>query len=193
MRYYSDKTFTDLIREQERIENIAFEDCVFENCKFSECTLVDCMFAECTFSHCSMADVRSINSHMAFTRFIQCALVGIDWQNWQSSGSISFPLQTLKKCFLKYNIFSKMQFRKFDFMQSSIVHSTFSQCRLSECDFNGCDLKDTEYSDCDLQKSDFRKASGYNIDPTVNKIRGAKFSYPDAVNLLRAFHITVEK
>ena len=51
----------------------------------------------------------------------------------------------------------------------------------------------TEFSDCDLRKSDLRKARGYNINLLSNRIKGAKFSYPDVINLLEPFDIKIEK
>ena len=104
------------------------------------------------------------NVKMLLSDFISCNLVNIDWYNMQSIGSISSPIQKLDKCYLKYNTFLKLNFRKFNFMQSSIFHSIFMECNLFESNFNGCNLKETEFNDCDLQKSDFRKATGYVVN-----------------------------
>lgn len=86
-----------------------------------------------------------------------------------------------------------MNFRKFDFLQSSLIDCVFINCNLSESNLKACNLQNTEFSDCDLRKCDFRKASGYNINLLNNRTKGAKFSYPDVINLLDAFDIKIEK
>ena len=106
---------------------------------------------------------------------------------------LSFPIQKLNKCYLKYNNFENMNFKKFDFIQSSILESVFENCNLAESNFKNCELKNTEFSGCDLRKSDFRKATGYNINLATNRIKGARFSYPEVINLLNPFEIVIEK
>ena len=77
-------------------------------------------------------------------------------------------------------------------MRSGVLDSVFENCNLSESNLYSCDLKNTEFFGCDLRKSDCRKANGYNIDPTNNRIKGAKFSYPDVLTLLNGFGIVIE-
>ena len=50
----------------------------------------------------------------------------------------------------------------------------------------------TQFSRCDLQKVDFREATDYLIDPTVNRMQGARFSFPDVVALLSGFGLKIE-
>ncbi|MCI8612356.1 MAG: pentapeptide repeat-containing protein [Clostridia bacterium] len=192
MKSYSDRTFKEIVKENEVIAKLEFTDCVFENCRFTECMFEDCNFCECKFVNCSLVSVDARDTGMLFSSFSNCTLVGLQWNHFQS-GSVSFPVQKFEKCNLKYNSFEKMNFKKFDFMQSEITVGTFIGCNLCESSFKNCNLKDTEFIDCDLRKSDFRKASGYKIDLTGNRAYGAKFSYPDAVSLLSSFGIIIER
>lgn len=68
----------------------------------------------------------------------------------------------------------------------------FAKANLSGSSFYGCDLSDTEFFQCDLRKSDFRQASGYKVDVLSCQVKGAKFSYPEAINLLHYLGISVE-
>lgn len=51
-------------------------------------------------------------------------------------------------------------------------------------DFKGTELHETEFYQCDLRKADFRDAAGYKVDILGGRLNGAKFSLPEAVNLL---------
>lgn len=192
MNAYCNKTFTQITKEREIIADCEFTDCVFEKCRFTDCSFVNCTFCECKFFECSFVNPKTEEVSMLFAAFIKCTLVSVHWKVLQK-GSVSFPIQKLDKCYLKYNDFENMNFKKFDFLQSNIIDSVFVNCNLTESNFANCDLKNTEFTECDLRKSDFRKASGYNIDLTRNRIKGAKFSYPEAMNLLNSLEIIIEK
>ncbi len=192
MQTYSNRTFTEIVKEHTNIINCEFIDCIFENCKFLDCIFIGCTFSGCKFIDSSITNMQTKETHMLFNIFSECTLVGIQWTNLQS-GSISFPIQKLNKCYLKYNNFENMNFKKFDFIQSSILESVFENCNLAESNFKNCELKNTEFSGCDLRKSDFRKATGYNINLATNRIKGARFSYPEVINLLNPFEIVIEK
>ena len=46
------------------------------------------------------------------------------------------------------------------------------------------ELHETEFYQCDLRKADFRDATGYKVDILGSRLKDAKFSLPEAVNLL---------
>ncbi len=192
MRTYSDKVFTGIVKERIDITDCEFIYCTFEKCKFVDCVFINCVFSECKFVECSIANMQVKESRMSYSSFVKCSLVSIRWKNLQS-GSVFYPIEKLDSCYLKYNEFENMSFKKFDFMQSRIVDSVFVGCNLSESNMKNCDLKNTEFTDCDLRKSDFRYASGYNVSLLNNRVKGARFSYPDVLNLLSVFDIGIEK
>jgi hypothetical protein len=43
-----------------------------------------------------------------------------------------------------------------------------------------------------LEKANFTTARNYSINPQINIIKKAKFSFPDVVGLLDVFNITIE-
>ena len=129
---------------------------------------------------------------MSFVSFEECELVGISWLDF-ASGTLSFPIEKFEKCLLKYDLFENMNLKKFNFSGSVLAETSFLQCDLSGSSFYGCTLSRTDFSSCDLRNADFKNAVGYDIDVTANKMRGAKFSSPDALNLLRHFGIVIEE
>ena len=91
----------------------------------------------------------------------------------------------LKECSLKYNTFTEMNFNRFDFSDGNeIVGSMFAKCEMQLANFKGVELHETEFYQCDLRKADFRDATGYKVDILGSRLKDAKFSLPEAVNLL---------
>ncbi|MCE2983208.1 MAG: pentapeptide repeat-containing protein [Parachlamydia sp.] len=78
------------------------------------------------------------------------------------------------------------------FKKSKLKECYFTNTVLKGSDFSGVDLLGTIFHNCDLSQSDFSSATQYDIDPRTNKINKAKFSFPEAVGLLRSY-ITIPK
>ena len=57
----------------------------------------------------------------------------------------------------------------------------FAKCEMQMVNFMGTELHETEFYQCDLRKADFRDATGYILG---SRLTDAKFSLPEAVNLL---------
>ena len=60
----------------------------------------------------------------------------------------------------------------------------FVRCEMQMVNFMGTELHETEFYQCDLRKVDFRDATGYKVDILGSRLKDAKFSLPEAVNLL---------
>ena len=118
-------------------------------------------------------------------RFEDCRLNEIEWAPLMSNGAFPDPIHTLKGCSLKYNTFTEMNFNRFDFSDGNeIVGSMFAKCEMQLVDFKGTELHETEFYQCDLRKADFRDAIGYKVDILGSRLKDARFSLPEAVNLL---------
>jgi fluoroquinolone resistance protein len=77
------------------------------------------------------------------------------------------------------------------FNGSKLKDSHFTNTMLKNVDFSGVDLAGTTFHNCDLCGADFSSSAQYNIDPSTNKIKKAKFSLPEAARLLLAFDVTI--
>jgi len=88
------------------------------------------------------------------------------------------------------------------FFKTKIQKTAFNTCQLQEADFTSCDATSTIFDNCNflnakfentvLEKADFRTAYNYVIDPTLNKIKKARFSLPGVTGLLQQFNIIIE-
>ena len=139
-------------------EGERFADLSFTEETFEDCDFTDCVFVDCSFTKCEL-DHTTLNE----CKFARCE----------------------KECSLKYNTFTEMNFNRFDFSDGNeIVGSMFAKCEMQLANFKGVELHETEFYQCDLRKADFRDAAGYRVDILGSRLKDAKFSLPEAVNLL---------
>ncbi len=191
-KYYDNQTFENLKLDGEVISNCEFIDCKFINCTFENCKLFKSTLSECIFDRCSIISLKAEYSQLRFAEFESCNLVGVHWNELLSMGKLSKPISALRECRLKYNTFSEMSLVKFDFSRSDISDSMFAKCELMESNFSKCKLDRTEFFECDVRKANFHEAIGYQIDIFTSKLKGAKFSFPEVVNLLSGLGIKID-
>jgi uncharacterized protein YjbI with pentapeptide repeats len=67
----------------------------------------------------------------------------------------------------------------------------FTNTDLQEADFTETDLLGTLFHQCNLTQSDFRNAKNYGINIQTNNLKKAKFSFPEAINLLKCLDIEI--
>lgn len=174
------------------VSGTEFTDCIFEYCTIDGAAIINCSFTDCTFIHCHISNLTVKHSSVNNLEFVSCCLSGIRWKEWSLSGSYIRPIRKMEDSQLKYNIFEEINFNKFDFSGNAMIASMFAGCQLSGSQFQNCQLDRTEFFRCDLKKADFRHATGYAIDLSTNEIKGAKFSFPEVVNLLGSLDIVIE-
>ncbi|NLY47228.1 MAG: pentapeptide repeat-containing protein [Tissierella sp.] len=192
-RYYEAQEFEDLRFYGEVFENSRFVDCNFINCSFEDIKLINSQFIDCKFDKCLILNPKGEeNSQIQSVDFMNCKLLGVNWKEVTSNDVFIDPINKIENSFLKYNTFFNMNLRKFDFSDNDIIESLFTECELGESKFKNCKLEKTEFLKSDLRKSDFRDAIGYEVDITSCKITGAKFSFPEAINLLNVLGVKID-
>jgi uncharacterized protein YjbI with pentapeptide repeats len=87
--------------------------------------------------------------------------------------------------------FADQKLKGTSFAGSKVKDVHFKNSDLSEVDFRETDLLGTIFHYCNLTKADFRNAINYIIDLHTNTLAKAKFSYPEAMNLLRSYDIEI--
>lgn len=192
-RYLEGGIFENRRFFQEEFQNLRIEECRFVNCIFEECKMTACFLSDCEFYECKVIGLgESRDSRLQNVGFFKCLLIGVNWGELQARARFAEPVKSFRGCCMKYNTFSEMNFKGFDFSGNEIRESLFSECGLRESCFKGCMLERTEFYQCDMRKADFRDASGYKPDLLSCKMRGAIFSFPEAVTLLDSLGILIE-
>lgn len=190
--YYENERFSLLNLLGGEYSDIRFVDCEFRNCTFSELKLNNVHFSDCAFACCHAASLEFKNSSFTDTLLSDCRIYGINWGELMAAGAFSEPIREMSGCKIRGGIFEKMSLRKFKFKTNSLLECLFAECDLRESSFINCDLDKTEFLKCDLRNTNFRGARGYAPDIFSCKMKGAAFSSPEALSLLRALEIELD-
>ena len=190
--YYEGEVYEALTLSDDTLSGGNFVDCLFRACTFENLMLLRCSFRECRFEGCTISQVRTRGSELKFCEFEDCTVLGLNWGLLKPDGPFGEPIEKMKSCRIRYGSFQDMNLKKFNFAGSALTHCTFADCDLSESDLRSCDLSDTEFFRCDLRKADLRHAGGFIIDVNNNQLRGARFTYPEVLDLLDGLGIKIE-
>lgn len=183
-----DKTFKSIDFSGKRLEPKSHTSCHFENCDFTESVWRDVKFASCTFTRCNLSLVKLEGARLHDVCFVDCKIVGAEFFKCDK---IFFAIEG-KRSFFQYCNFSDLNMKSTSFKDSKCRECHFTNTVLLQADFRGVDFLGTSFHHCDLSKADFRDSKNYHIDPRANKIAKAKFSLPEAVQLLESFDIVVD-
>ena len=78
------------------------------------------------------------------------------------------------------------------FSHCSLQEVDFTESLLTEAVFEDCNLRDAKFENTVLEKADLRTAINFSINPEMNKIRKARFSYPAVLTLLDKYGIMID-
>jgi uncharacterized protein YjbI with pentapeptide repeats len=189
---YDEHQFRDLLLDGSEIVSVAFRDCLFIGCSFGEAALRACRFSGCTFEGCDLSLAQVSASSFSNVRFERSKLIGINWTeaDWPM-GQPLFPPVSFFDCAISYSTFAGL-----GLAGASLVRCVAREADFTETDLSGADCRETDFADSrfiatNLTDADFSGATGYIISPTLNTLRRTKFSFPEAIALLRALDIVL--
>lgn len=161
--------------------------CTFKGCNFSDMRLGSHTFEECRFQQCNLSLVTMNRTAWQGVKFEECKMTGISFADCNKfSLSLKF-----ERCILHYALFAGLGLQGTRFTDCELCEADFSGANLSRASFSGCDLLRAVFHRTNLEKADFFTARNYLIDPTVNKLRKARFSAGGLEGLLYAFGIEI--
>ncbi|HZK77214.1 MAG TPA: pentapeptide repeat-containing protein [Candidatus Kapabacteria bacterium] len=163
-----------------------FEGVTFQGETAIALNLSDRKFIDCVFERCQLSSVK-LDGAVIQARFSNSKIEGINFFTAKRS-LISLGFDS---CLIRHSSFAELKLPKIKFTGCELHNVDFSDADLSGADFSNATFKDCVFRNTNLSKADFRYASGYFIDPTQNKIRGAHFSSPEVLSLLAPFEIEI--
>ena len=183
---FYDAVFSNLVHRSEKIDFKEFYDCVFESCTFQEVDFSGSRFVNCTFDSCdlSLAQVQKVGFRN--TTFKNSKMIGIDWSVTSSPLLVDFF-----DCDISYSSFAHVDFAKRKIVRCKAQEVYFWETNLAEADLSQTDLENSQFKNSNLTQADFSTAQNYAISPTINTLKGAKFSLPDAISLLHHLDIVL--
>ena len=142
---------------------------------------------EPTFDGCNLSMVKTVKTAFKEVKFNNCKLLGVRFENCSE-----FLFQVyFENCVLNLASFYKLNLKKTTFKHTSLHEVDFTEADLTGAIFDNCDLERAIFENTVLEKADFRTAYNYSIDPSINKIKKAKFSLAGVAGLLDKFDIEI--
>jgi len=184
---FHQKKLNNLSLSNRSIRSKSFEECRFKRCSFVSCTFEKCRFIECHFVDCVLSAIKPVNSYFSDVSFKDSKVMGFDWTKTRDVKSLIFD-----HCDISYSNFSHLKLPQLQLTDSVAKEVSFIEASLKEGKFTGTDFKKALFHKTDLTKADFRKAKNYLIDFRHNVLKKAKFSFPEAIDLLKCLNIVVD-
>jgi len=170
------------------LEKGEYECCVFSNCHFSGSDLSEIRFIETEFIDCDWSNVKLEKTALQEVQFKRCKLLGLYFDHCKTFGFAA----TFIDCQLNHSSFYQMDLTKVSFQDCQLEEVDFTEANLEGVSMQNCDLLNATFEHTNLQNADLSNSRNYMIDPELNRIKGARFSLPDVVGLLRKYGIKVE-
>ncbi|MDP2188978.1 MAG: pentapeptide repeat-containing protein [Sphingobacteriaceae bacterium] len=189
MHYIIDQDFTKAQLLEAPLHQGEYENCNFNELDLSETDFSQFKFINCSFNDCNLSLSRLSKTAFQDVRFKGCKMVG-----WRMDQCSDFGLQVgFENCILKNASFYKKKLARTRFENCQLQEADFSECDLSHAEFVNCDLDLAVFMGTNLEKADLRSASRYTIDPELNRLKRAKFSWPALSGLLSKYDIDLSE
>lgn len=189
MSYFLDKTYKSVNFGETPLDNGEYEGCVFENCDFSSCNLNQLKFVDCQFVSCNLSLVKVNGTAFRDCQFQSSKLLGI---RFEDCNPIGFFVQ-YENCILNHCSFYDMKLKKTRFIDCQMDEVDFTLADLSQSLFHTTSLRGAIFQNSILAQADFRTATHFQIDPTKNRLKKARFSKDGLIGLTLGFGIQIEQ
>jgi fluoroquinolone resistance protein len=136
---------------------------------------------------CNLSLVKIEGCRLQDVNFEECKIVGAEFNKCDKR---FFSIKA-KNSFLQYANFADLNMKRGSFYGCKLRECYFTDTNLVEADFRETDLAGTVFHNSDLSKADFAGSKNYEIDVRTNKVKKAKFSFPEAIGLLRGFEVEI--
>ncbi|MFD1551393.1 pentapeptide repeat-containing protein [Putridiphycobacter roseus] len=164
-----------------------YENCQFLNCDFTGVNLSNVKFITCEFEACNFTQTKWNNSSVQSCEFVACKMLGLDF----SSLNPFLIRFSFENCQLNFSSFFGLKIKGTPFINCQLQEVDFSETDLSKASFAESDLKMATFDRTNLIETDFRTAINFSIDPTINKMKKAKFASNNLRGLLDTFSLKI--
>lgn len=186
--YFEDVHFD---REDFTVKALAkgdYEGCRFTGCNFMGGDLSGFRFTDCRFEDCNLSGVKLIQTTFQDVDCLGCKMMGL---HFEQCSEFLFTMR-FERCTLQLSGFYQRKLKKGQFKACGLQEVDFTEADLTEADFSGSDLRGAVFERTTLEKADFRTAVNFSINPSINKMKKAKFSRQSLSGLLEQYDLTIE-
>lgn len=187
--YIVDQDFENTDFVQVPLEKGEYENCTFKNCNFEFLNLSGFSFQGCEFIECNLSMTKLAGTAFRDVLFKESKMLGLQFNNCNGFG-LSFRFDG---CILNNSVFYQTTIKKTSFNNCRLVEVDFTESDLSNSIFYGCDLSGAIFDNTNLEKADLRTSVNYMIDPSLNRLKKAKFSLSEVYGLLYKLDIEIDR
>lgn len=184
---FENQEFADLVFCGGDLTQRVFENCIFKKCNLSGVDFSKSRFFSCRFIGCDLSNGILKNARLRDIEFQESKGIGLQWIHLDDITIVIFGESNLR-----YSNFSGLQLKRALFTKCDLQEADFTQSDLSDAKICDSNLLKARFNGTNLTKADLRGSMNYLIDPMVNKVRGARFSMPEARGLLLGLGIVLE-
>lgn len=188
---YFDQDFLDVNFSELNLIGKDFDNCNFDNCDFTETKFEQCKLVDCIFTSCNLSVMRIKSTSFSYVTFSESKLVGINWAEAKWSAIKLAGLLKFFNCILDGSSFYGLYLREMTVHKCSVKDVDFRDADLSLADMRYSDFTEAWFVNTDLSGADFSYAINYAINVTLNKVKKAKFMFPEAMGLLYGLEIVL--
>jgi uncharacterized protein YjbI with pentapeptide repeats len=185
--FVEDKVFSALTVENLDLTGADFTGCFFKQCRFPGALLRKARFEQCEFDTVDLSNAIVTGCLFIDCKFTGCKLLGINWTQAREPLSIE-----LDNCHCDESNFFAVNLAKLQMTGCSFRNADFREAKLTRANLNAGEFSGALFGKTDLSFADMRDCRNYSIDVRDNTIRKAKFSLPEAMNLLSGLDIVLE-
>jgi fluoroquinolone resistance protein len=187
---YFDQLF-EKIEGSDTIQNKIFENCNFKQCNFDNSNFISCKFVDCAFDHCTLNTITPTNTTFSGVVFRECKLMGVNWTKAKWQRMRLYCPMNFYDCDISYSSFFGLNLTEINIQKSKAHDVDFREADLSRANLASSDFYQSQFIHTTLITADFSEAINYSIDITLNLIKGATFTFPDVINLLKCLGIKI--
>lgn len=185
--YVTDQIFNSIDYSEQKLNKKEYEYCTFRNCEFSKAKIFNSRFLETEFIDCNFSNANLSQSSFQKVSFNNCKMLGLKFDECNQFNFAAF----FENCQLNHCSFYQMNLNRTKFNKSQLIGVDFIEANLKTTKINHCDLLNARFENTNLEKADFSGSFNYSIDPELNRVKGARFSFPEVIGLLDKFDIKI--
>ncbi len=187
--FFEQRRFSHLSLNERRVVGKEFVACTFDGCAFQEAELRSCILQSTNFANCDLSSAKLTDTRFSNVTFERSKLLAIDWTASKVSSlglSVNFD-----ECTLNYSSFVGLKLKNTRLRECRAHEVDFSEADLAGADFSGTDLAGSTFNHTNLVNAQLETAFNYTIDLQTNRLKGARFSLPEAVSLLEGAGLVI--
>ena len=181
--YIADQTFEKI----SVIELGEYDHCLFKNCAFESADFKNFKFLDCRFESCNVSLVQLSGACLQKVHFADCKMQGL---RFEACNPFLFEV-SFERCSLNLSSFYQVKTKGTSFLHCQLQEVDFTEAHFPKAIFDECDLSGALFDHTNLIEADFRTAHSYEINPSINQIKKAKFSSDGLAGLLQSFGISI--